>query len=481
MSSPLRIVILHYHLRRGGVSKVIQYACRALEERDVKICILAGEGTSEESGAPVCVVPELGYGKRAKDAEGLAEQLKTQARKELGGTPDIWHIHNHSLGKNLVLPLLVDALVRNGENIVLQPHDFAEDCRPVNYGYLREGLGDGFPEKMYPCSERIHYAVLNPRDRDFLAAAGAPEEALHMLPNPVDDAGGDEKIPGAEVNLPSGRLYLYPTRGIRRKNLGEVLFWSAMAADDEWFGITLAPQNPVEQPLYHRWQKLVTELDLPVWFELGNRYDLSELYSASECVVNTSLAEGYGMVFLEPWMARRTLVGRDLPETTRGFTSLGMDLNSCYERIDIPVDTVGRERLEHKLLRRRGAMLASFGKQTSATDNEKTLSNAIENGKVDFGALGEDLQTEVLRRVADSPGLKEELQLDLGSGLDQEVVAGNREVIKRELNLAKYGKRLMGIYEAVLGGEPGKVDYLDSERILNSFLQPSRFRMLLVP
>lgn len=46
------------------------------------------------------------------------------------------HWHNHSLGKNTAAPGVIRSLAHEGWRILLQVHDFAEDNRPENYGWL---------------------------------------------------------------------------------------------------------------------------------------------------------------------------------------------------------------------------------------------------------------------------------------------------------------------------------------------------------
>ena len=102
----MRIAIVHYHLHPGGVTRVIQHALSSLADHDdVQACVLAGEppGAPDEFPCPVKVLPSLGYasGTPGKSAEAFADELSEAAGEALGGAPDAWHIHNHSLGKNL--------------------------------------------------------------------------------------------------------------------------------------------------------------------------------------------------------------------------------------------------------------------------------------------------------------------------------------------------------------------------------------------
>ena len=109
MTVPLRVAILHYHLRPGGVTRVITGAVRALGARDIRAAVLAGSAPETGAGTElsVAVVPGLDYTTRLAQApppDRLAAELAEAARAELGGEPDVWHVHNHSLGKNCALP-----------------------------------------------------------------------------------------------------------------------------------------------------------------------------------------------------------------------------------------------------------------------------------------------------------------------------------------------------------------------------------------
>jgi len=322
----LKIAVCHFHLHTGGVSRVIQHTPEALADSAVRVAVLRGEAPAQPlpRGVPFRVIPGLAYEEKRDSVSSvdLAALMRTAARDLLGDDPDVWHMHNHSLGKNLAFPDACLTLARKGHRLLLQIHDFAEDGRPALYRRLMQGPGQSDPAALsallYPVAEHIHYAVLNGRDQRILAAAGVPDSRLHLLPNAVwlPRSVADDSTP-----LPYDarrRLWLYPTRAIRRKNLGEFLLWSALGEQDDLFGITQAPLNPAERPVYERWKRLAGELGLPVAFELGVDYagDFLHLLQSAHALVSTSITEGFGLAFLEPWLVGCALAGRDLPEIT---------------------------------------------------------------------------------------------------------------------------------------------------------------------
>ena len=165
----MHVAIVHYHLHPGGVTRVIENAVSALQAQGIATVILCGEPHAEAGSpaGPVRVLDSLAYeGRhRACTPSELADELITAAREVLGTEPDLWHIHNHCLGKNLSLPGAVLELCRRGERLLLQIHDFPEDGRPAVYRRLLETVGEGDNARLvsilYPQAGHIHYAVLN--------------------------------------------------------------------------------------------------------------------------------------------------------------------------------------------------------------------------------------------------------------------------------------------------------------------------------
>ena len=190
----LRVAIVHYHLQPGGVTRVIRHAIDALDQHGVRVVVLTGEPPFGEPwrSSEFRTVRGLGYASssEAPDPRQLADDLHTSAEGALDAQPDLWHFHNHSLGKNPALALAIDRLAEAGNRLLLQIHDFVEDARPGNYSTLRKGLGSAGGRDLgiylYPQASHIHYGVLNRRDRDFFARAGVLQSQLHLLSNPVD-------------------------------------------------------------------------------------------------------------------------------------------------------------------------------------------------------------------------------------------------------------------------------------------------------
>ena len=55
----------------------------------------------------------------------------------------------------------------------------------------------------------------------------------------------------------------------------------------------------------------------------------------AEAIVSTSIAEGFGLGFLEPWTFGKGLCGRNIPEITKDFENLGINLQNLYSRLSL--------------------------------------------------------------------------------------------------------------------------------------------------
>ncbi|MDP8243767.1 MAG: glycosyltransferase family 4 protein [Candidatus Hinthialibacter antarcticus] len=482
----MRVAIVHYHLRPGGVTRVIENAVASLKERVAAVAISGPNGPTFERKrfpCPIVELPALAYeeGAPACSPDELAIQLREAATHALGGAPDVWHIHNHSLGKNATLTAAVHRLAQRGERLLLQIHDFAEDGRPSNYRFLTERLSHsnpgGFSEQLYPDAAHIHYAALNARDLNILATAGAPTQRLHALANPV--ALDDSEV---DVIASDQRFFLYPTRAIRRKNIGELLLWAAASRPGDRFGVTLAPNNPTAKPIYDRWVQFAQELNLPVEFEVGAKSPLPfpALMRSAHALMTTSVAEGFGLAFLEPWLAGRPLLGRNLADITSDFVQEGVNLSGMYERVEVPLDWVGERDFRRTLDRGLKTAWSDYGRVPAPGDQEQAFAASVTGGRVEFGRLPEAMQETVIERIAKSQQAKSEISpasLDAAIA-DARVVQDNRRRIQDAYNLRQYGDRLFSIYHSIAQSEPAPLASLDAGALLNAFMSPQRFCLL---
>lgn len=514
----MKLAILHYHLNRGGVTRVIENQLRALD------AVLSGAETwpvaliygGRRQGWPEDLperfrsirlslheVAALDYDAARENEDpqpGTLDDQLIALLNALGFAPaeTVVHVHNHALGKNLALPVAVGRLAEHGYAMLLQPHDFAEDFRPANFQKLSHCMPEQDPSswhgRLYPQASHLHYALLNSRDLQILRQAGVDAGRLHLLPNPVPGVDQLASKEQARRRLaeqfhvgPSDLFVLYPVRGIRRKNVGEALLYSALGPPGTVIGLTLPPLNPAEQSIYTMWKQLAAELELPFRFELGAPGGLSfgENLAAADLVLTTSVAEGFGMVFLESWLALRGLIGRDLPEITADFVRIGVRLDCLQPQLKVPVEWVGIDVFRRTMLDAYRRTLSAYD-WPEPPDIAERLKARTQQELLDFGDLDEPLQGQVIRivcqsrqnrrRMLDCNPWIERTALALGAGAD--FLSSNVPVIHRHYSLVPVGRRLLDLYQRVASSlrfnRPRPLD--DAERILDAFLDLKRFR-----
>ncbi len=471
MAEKLAVAVVHYHLRPGGVTRVVERAVESLGDR-VELLVFSGEAPAPDDAlTPICEpFYALAYsdGDNIPDVEQVMEDMRFTAQALFGRDPDIWHIHNHSLGKNSFTPQLVWHLASAGCHVLLQPHDFAEDGRPENYRLLKEQMGSDLDNALYPLADHVWYAPINYRDKAFLEGIGLAN--VHELPNSVTAHAPAQSSATAKT-------ILYPARAIRRKNLGEFLLWSLLAPEGYTFQSTLAPQNPKWQGYYNEWIAFAEELNLPIEFDAGRKHEFSELVQNADALISTSIAEGFGLAFLEPWLEGKMLVGRKLPEITTDFESEGLDLSSLYSTLPVPLDWAGEALFLQTLESAMQQSYASYSKAWKPEYFEQARAAMIVNSKVDFGILNEELQRNVIRHLVKHPADRAMLP-ELHTTVDDTLIDRNRQVVQQRYSTEAYGERLLGIYTDLAATKPGAVSSANAADLLDEFLQPHRFNLL---
>ena len=310
--------------------------------------------------------------------------------------------------------------------------------------------------------DRIHYAALTQGDTELLEQhSGRASCLFNSLALP------SERIPDPSTSLarirkafdlpPTAHWSIYPVRGIRRKNIGEWLLLTRLMPEGHFSGVTLEPTTPVERESYRRWRELATECVPNARFNVGHHEDVRFLdnLSAASKVISTSVAEGFGMTFLEPWLAGREVIARRLPRITRDFENTGVDLSHFYDSIQIPGTSqwIGDQQSQaNRAFAKSQASLPSAFRLPSLSMDESFHS-------LDFACLPPSEQVAVLRRVDQDGGFRNaivqqnpEVIRQLSSPPLQRRIERNAAIIGDHYSVESVGKRLIRRYEKILEG-----------------------------
>ncbi len=457
MKKRLKIAIMHYHLRPGGVTTVIKDQASTLESQ-ADVLVLAGEESAENART----IPGLGYGRAGvsgPDAHETARAVLQAMRNEWGALADVLHVHNPTLNKNPSLPDVLRLLQDQGIRLFLQIHDFAEDGRPSAY----------YPRGEYP--RDCHYGVINSRDKEALLSAGCDPRGVHLMWNVVRPLR-------SSANPRAGRL-VYPVRAIRRKNIGEALLLGMFL--DCGVTCTLPPRDKADAARYSRWKQLARDLRLDVVFDAGLERPLEEIIRDCRGAVTTSVNEGFGFAFLEPWTAGLPVGGRRIEHVCRDFEEEGIRLPFLYDSLPVPFGFFDASSFAERWRNAIAGSFSGFGRHLSESELASAWQTMSAAGVVDFASLDEQAQAETITRLRSRPRDWDRLEgpglENLRRGLrepDASIIEANAAAIRGSYGPERYAQLLRRIYAEVM--EVPISQRIDRSALLEYFLKPERFK-----
>ena len=134
------------------------------------------------------------------------------------------------------------------------------------------------------------------------------------------------------------------------------------------------------------------------------------MYGADR-MITTSVREGFGMMYLEPWLVGRPVVGRRIEAVVRDFENAGMAFESLYDTLPVEVD----------------------------------------GETADLGLLDQETQMRTIRSILSDSGarrrLVDSLEDRLFAKIPEPTIAANRRLIRREYSLERYRDRLSAVYQ----------------------------------
>lgn len=461
----MKIAFVHYHLKTGGVTTVLKRQIMAIQDT-CDTLVLTGDRAATELPCKVVEISELGYdqpGVSPPAPDRVAERVLEVMRERWPGGCDVLHVHNPTLAKNRQILQIIKKLQQSGVNLFLQIHDFAEDGRP-----------DAYSEEEYPAN--CHYGVINLRDVGILNKAGLCGPGLHHIPNAV------EGISVKACRCPKSQI-LYPVRAIRRKNLGEAILLSMFFKNEHRLAVTQPPNSPADITCYRDWIDWVRKTKLRVDFEVGKNTDFPLLVGASESIVTTSISEGFGLTFLEPWTAGKFLWGRRLGDICSDMEENGILLNSLYDRLDVPLNWIDADAFAREWHEAVFSAVERYGRHVAADAVNRSFARMTHDEMVDFGLLSEKYQRQVLVRLIGDPSTKMEL-VSLNPLLSHPGVVGdrsaiienNRRAVFQHYGTEQYRNRLLAIYDQILSHPV--CHQIDKDALCDAFIDLDQFSLL---
>ncbi len=361
--SAVKLVVVHNHFRPGGVRRVIELAVPhlvgALRPRVTAVVLVAGEAPdpwwldrlrAALGSLPVIVRTEAALGYVAEQRltpAARARRLRIFFAELFEATPAggaiVW-AHNPGLGRNLALArALAEACAARRLPLVFHHHDWWFDNRWQRWPEMRRAgfrtLAD-VAAAILPGAPGFRHAAINQADagmlqRHFRQQAG-------WLPNPTDAAPPPAPARGREARRwlttqlgEAAPVWLVPCRLLRRKNLAEALLLTRWLRPEAWLVTTGGASSREEQDYARRLAAAEREagwklrLGILTGHERG-KPSVPELIAASECVLLTSLQEGFGLPYLEAAAAHRPLLARLPPNIAPDLARFGFRFPQTY-------------------------------------------------------------------------------------------------------------------------------------------------------
>jgi glycosyltransferase involved in cell wall biosynthesis len=362
--SALKLVILHYHLRPGGIRRVIELAAphivRASHGKITSITLASGEAPARNwrdlfvrslPGLRVDFVIESAFGYFTEQRSKPATLRRTIRSRlvELLEKPDeapvVW-VHNLSLARNLILAQeLTRACDDLGIRMLSHHHDWWFDNR---WQRLAEAHRAGFRSidavaRVIFDSARTRHLTINEADAKILRPHFGKN--VHWLPNlaerePMPSVARVRKAKDwlkdeIKINAP---VWLLPCRLLRRKNVAEALLLTRWLRPEAWLVTTGGVSSLAEQKYGQRLSLAAQEHGWPLRLsvlcgEKDHMPTVGDLLAASEAVLLTSAQEGFGLPYLEAAAASRPLIARTLPNISPDLERFGFAFPQSYEEI----------------------------------------------------------------------------------------------------------------------------------------------------
>ena len=228
-------------------------------------------------------------------------------------------------------------------------------------------------------------------------------------------------------------------------------------------------------------------------FELGNQEGVSftDNVAAADAILTTSIAEGFGLVFLESFSFGKKLIGRDIPLITADFKQSGIQFDQLYSEIRIPIKLINLADFDRQLKLELNQTYADFGKSLDEKQYRSFFNQVVERGWIDFARLTTDQQSEVIIAAARDPRVRTAIQesnaevTDWISGAasnDQDdSIRHNQSIIKDRYADTQTGESLLSLYQQLIDAAVGEVsDNPNPDAVLNYFLEIENFHPLQV-
>lgn len=422
------LCVVHYHLRPGGVRRIIELALPYLvKNRPIRRVTLAvGESSDDrwmdrlrralgKVSLTVVCEPAFRYQSELRTATDTTRRRIAKALSRIAEDPSetMFWFHNPGLARN---PILTDEIRKfaasHQTRVLFHHHDFWFENRWARWPDLRKAgfrTVDAVGETIFGSGAPIGHATINRRDASFLDHRFTGAWLPNLTSRQKSCSTAERKSARrwmAEKLGDAGPVWLFPTRFLRRKNLAEAVLLTRWLRPEGWLVTTAGVSSPEEAAYARRLESAARSGKWHARFRIlengnENAPSIPALLAASEMIVMTSAQEGFGLPYLEAVASGRPLIARRLPNVIPDLESFGFQLPWLYDEvwIDPAVLDEKKERIRQGAAWR--AWLAAIPGPLQKYAARPEVLKQPEGGPLPFSRLTLEGQLEVLAQPAD--------------------------------------------------------------------------------
>lgn len=364
------LVVVHYHLRPGGVRRIIELALPHIVStapNPIDSVILAtgerSDGAWREAlirSMPTTQVhffcePAFRYlTEQRSSAEVIRVRVLSALERLAAKFPPaetlIW-AQNLGLARNLILSdELAKFSTRHRSSLLSHHHDLWFENRWARWNEMR---ACGFrslsavARASFAAKARVCHVTINKLDYAVLSKHFGSQ--AKCLPNLAQRGRrpASARIRATRDWLKSQLggdcpVWIFPTRFLRRKNLAEAVLLARWLRPEAWFVTTAGVSSWEEKNYARRLEAASLRAKWKARFRIldANKSapPIEDIAVASEVMLLTSAQEGFGLPYLEAAALEKPLVARHLPNVIPDLLELGFSFPHLYQEILIAPD-----------------------------------------------------------------------------------------------------------------------------------------------
>jgi hypothetical protein len=422
------LVVIHYHLRPGGVRRIIELALPHIifaASKPIESVILATgempdaawrhELLQKMRGTQIqflCESTFRYFSDQRSSPEWIRRKIQAALEELAGKFPPqetlVW-AQNLGLGRNLILAdELAKFSARRGLSLLSHHHDLWFENRWARWSEMRAcGFRSLSAVARASLAARAHVCHATINQLDYTALSKHLGSQAKCLPNLAQRDGRPSaaRIRAARDWLRSQLgndhpVWIFPTRFLRRKNLAEAILLTRWLRPEAWFVTTAGLSSREQRGYAQRLEAASLQGKWKARFRLlasnSSAPPIGDIAIASEVMMLTSAQEGFGLPYLEAAALEKPLVARHLPNVIPDLLELGFSFPHLYEEILIPpnlLDLKSERARQRKLWRDWKSVMPSLCRRLAC---RPILLHLPSNEPVPFSRLTLTGQLEVL-------------------------------------------------------------------------------------